>query len=251
VVPSIGSSLLAATMFLGQQATDAQVIPQPGSKITYNNTGAPATPTTQTPAPSRPILGWFQREDRPILSKMQGWFRKDPQEPPLQNIPPRGTGTEKFPTVAPSTPTLPSTPTTTDYPKKMPSTSNSSPAPTEVPMIPAKPLQQSSMQVQPNTKQSPILPQLANKIGRDEKFAWITGQLEIENGTYVLYYATPDTVDKYHGRIVLQAPQSGLSQFRKGDLISVRGDVSQRTGLQGGPVYRVTDATLIDRLKSL
>jgi hypothetical protein len=97
---------------------------------------------------------------------------------------------------------------------------------------------------------NPILPQLANKIGRDEKFEWVTGQFETESGNLVLYYATPDTVDKYHGRIVLMPDKIELKQYRSGDLVSVRGQLTQRQTMQGiVPIYHVSMATLIERQK--
>ena len=95
-----------------------------------------------------------------------------------------------------------------------------------------------------------IRPQLATKIGRDEKFEWITGQFEVENGSLVLYYATPETIDKHSGRIVLQPQQVDMSQFRRGDLISVRGQIVQIRTAQGMiPAYRLTTANLIERPK--
>ena len=114
----------------------------------------------------------------------------------------------------------------------------------------AKEFQQVSLLGASKDAKSPIRPDLANKIGRDEKFEWITGQFEIESGVFVLYYATPETVDKYNGRIVLQAEKADLKQFRRGDLVSVRGLVTQRQTTQGiVPTYHVSMASLIDRPK--
>ena len=102
-----------------------------------------------------------------------------------------------------------------------------------------------------NSTKNPILPNLVNKIGRDEKFEWITGQIEVENGNFVMYYATPETVDKYNGRIALVPQKADLSQFRHGDLVSVRGQLAQRPSSQGMvPIYRITHASLIERPKS-
>jgi uncharacterized cupin superfamily protein len=92
---------------------------------------------------------------------------------------------------------------------------------------------------------TPILPINANRIGRDEKFAWVTGQLEIEKGRFVLYYATPETVDTHHGRIQLNPQKIDMTQFRTGDLVSVRGQL--RAG--ASPVYQLTGADLIERPK--
>jgi hypothetical protein len=94
---------------------------------------------------------------------------------------------------------------------------------------------------------SPLQSALANKVGRDERFAWITGQLEVENGTFVIYYATPDTVDQYHGRLALQT-QGDMSQFQRGDLVTVEGQVQSRVGPRGGAVvYRVANIGLVER----
>ena len=53
------------------------------------------------------------------------------------------------------------------------------------------------------SRPSKISPDLLNKVGHAEDFTWITGQVRIENGTHVLHYATPDTVDRYNGHVVL------------------------------------------------
>src|SRR5437867_3208367 len=58
-------SLLAASMLLGQ---------------TGDKTVVPATPAVQQTPTRGPILGWFQREDRPVINRIQGWFRRDQPE---------------------------------------------------------------------------------------------------------------------------------------------------------------------------
>jgi hypothetical protein len=89
----------------------------------------------------------------------------------------------------------------------------------------------------------PILPALANKMGRDEKFAWVTGQLEIENGKRILYYDSPDSNDPCKGRVVL-VTDADLSKLGQGDLVSAAGS------LQGPPVpgavFVATSVTLIE-----
>ncbi len=215
----------------------------------------PPQPTQSTP---RPILGFFTREDRPILSKIQGWFKRD--DPQQQGQGPRSGVIRETPAPAP-TPILSPAPSTSpppaaDFPRRMPNpqskaTTPVDPVANETPPA-AREIQQASLQqiAIPKAGKSPIRPELANKIGRDEKFEWITGQLEIENGNFVLYYATPETVDKYHGRIVLLSDKADLKQLRKGDLVSVRGQVTQRQTMQGiVPIYHVTLASVIDRSK--
>jgi uncharacterized cupin superfamily protein len=92
---------------------------------------------------------------------------------------------------------------------------------------------------------SPILPGNANRIGRDEKFEWVTGQLEVEKGRFVLYYATTETVDPHRGRIQLNPQKIDMTQFRNGDLVCVHGQM--RAGVN--PVYQLTSADLIERPK--
>ena len=110
---------------------------------------------------------------------------------------------------------------------------------------------QTSLQQPAKAAKTPIFSQFANKIGRDEKFEWITGQLEIENGVPVIYYATPETVDSHNGRIVLQPQQVSLKDLHQGDLVCVRGQIGQQATARGlTPVYRLTEANLIERPKS-
>ena len=127
-----------------------------------------------------------------------------------------------------------------DFPRKMPNPQSKTPA--------APPELQPAARAQSTT--GPILAQHAKRVGRDEKFDWVTGQIEIENGSYVMYYATPESIDKYHGRIVLAPQKVDLSQFRRGDLVSVRGQLVQQPTTQGIiPTYRVSFVSLIERPK--
>src|SRR5262249_39392650 len=113
-------------------------------------------------------------------------------------------------------------------------------------------VQQTALQIAlPTNTKNPIRPEFANKIGRDEKFDWITGQIEMENGNMMLYYSPPEVIDSFHGRIVLLPQGADLAQFKKGDMISVRGQLVQRQSPQGViPIYRVTQANLIERPKN-
>jgi hypothetical protein len=239
------SSLLAASMFFGQAT-------EPSAK-----SAVPAPPTMQPTQPAQqprgPILGFFSREDRPILHKIQGWFKRDQQDTKKDvpnNIPAKDIR-ETPPMINPTPPA----PASNDFPRKLPNPSSKATTKPDVIVKDAPPameIQQASLKQvgSANTAKSPILALLANRIGRDEKFEWITGQLEIENGSHVLYYATPETIDKYSGRIVLQPQQTDMSQFRRGDLISVRGQMGQSKTAQGMiPAYRVSSASLIERPK--
>ena len=200
------------------------------------------------------------------MTKLQSWFgRKDQQEPPLGGRQPStqpmpiqpqpGTTViiEGTPTSNPGLPKVfPANPTPLDFPKKLPSSSQNGSS-KELPPVSAlagKPLQQTTLQLPTSNVKTPILPALANKIGRDDKFEWVTGQLEVETGAYVLYYATPETIDTYKGRIVMVPQQIDMTSFRRGDLVSVRGELMQRQTAQGKmPVYRATDVQLIERAK--
>jgi len=247
----LSSGLLAAGLFVGQTGE-----PPIGTKV------VPAAPVIQQvqaqqpQQPSRPIMGWFSRDDRPIMSKISNWWKREPKDVVPNNYPGRDQDirtTPATPVSKPATPTVPAN----DFPRKLPNPQSLGAKPT-TPVAKeaatAKPdVQQTTLQqvAPPKNTKYPILPELTNKIGRDEKFEWVTGQLEIENGNLVLYYATPETVDKYHGRIVLLPQQVEMGQYKKGDLISVRGQVVQRQSMQGiVPIYRVSHASLIERPKS-
>ncbi|MFO0863498.1 MAG: hypothetical protein U0744_02355, partial [Gemmataceae bacterium] len=93
----------------------------------------------------------------------------------------------------------------------------SSPAAIPTAKVPASPAELAS---RPNR----ISPALADKVGRDEKFAWITGQLRNENGRWVLWYATPEVIDPYDGHLPIMT-EMDMSKFRDGDLVSVHGQV--------------------------
>lgn len=252
----ISSGLLAATMVLGQSG-------EPGNKVVIVSDSAilqaqgqpaqPMAPFIQQPAQqpsSRPILGWFSREDRPIMSKISSWWKREPE--PSKNGPPpmsdKGVVIRETPATPTSKSSNPPAPLPNDFPRKLPN-----PQSKTTPPAPAANIQQANVQptTQPRAAKTPIAPQFANKIGRDEKFEWMTGQYEIENGNHVLYYATPETIDKYNGRIVLMPQQVEMNQFKKGDLVSVRGQLAQRQTSQGTvPIYRITSAALIERPKS-
>lgn len=81
----------------------------------------------------------------------------------------------------------------------------------------------------------------ADKVGRDEKFEWITGQLRQENGRWVLWYATPEVIDPYEGRLPI-ATDADMSNFRDGDLVSAHGSVASQGRTAA---YRATRVDLI------
>jgi hypothetical protein len=247
--PLFSGGLLATSMLLGQ--TQAPTPPPP--QILQ---GPPAVQPSQ-PA-QRPFLNFFNREDRPILNKIQGWFKREPydanmpKDKVIRETPPP-------PVTAPVTPAT--TPGTSDFPRKLPNPASKAPAaPDPLPSkatSSAKPIEQTirlsdapKAGTDAKMSKSPILARLKDRIGRDENFAWITGQFEIENGTHILYYATPETLDKFNGRIVLTPQQVDLTQFRSGDLVCVHGQLVQSKSAQSmTPAYRVTSASAIERAK--
>ena len=93
----------------------------------------------------------------------------------------------------------------------------------------------------PPSRPNRISPDVAGKVGHETDYSWITGQLRIENGLYVIHYATPETVDRHNGSLVLQSERD-LRGFQDGDFVSVRGSI---VGANGRSMYRLTN---IDRL---
>lgn len=221
------SGLVAAgSMFLGQTGQVQVIGPSQTSGGTYTN-GTVTQQFTVTPPQEMP------QQRRPFLSRIRSWFGHD--DGPDAS----GTTTDNrvhLPYV--STPT----PQSSDY-IRMPAVTQSS-VPAGQPVAITNGASASAMPI--TVKKTRIRPAFATKVGRDEKFAWITGQLEVENGSYVLYYATPDTVDQYEGRLVLQ-PQVDMKQFRPGDLITVEGQVQSRGAVRSGSAsYRVVSAGLVE-----
>ena len=98
----------------------------------------------------------------------------------------------------------------------------------------------------------PIRKQFVNKIGAAEDYSWITGQLfyvHADGGRWVLRYAGVDQEDKYGGSVVLK-PAAEMRNFREGDLVSVNGEILGDTRASkhlGGPLYRVTSISMIER----
>jgi hypothetical protein len=93
----------------------------------------------------------------------------------------------------------------------------------------------------------------AEKVGHENDYSWITGQLyyiEADGGRWIVRYATADTEDRYHGNILLP-PDVNMRNFRSGDLVSVQGEV-----LNGGipsrigeaPFYKVNSIDVIERV---
>ncbi len=208
----------------------------------------PTTPTTDVGAKT-------VRQSQPWFPRLQKFFNRPAGTPEAAPVPTRSTvatTTSKKPTpstTAPAPSVTPSAPTQTapttqppEFPRRMPM--GSTRKNTEV--VPVQSVQTTAPTVRQT--QSPILPINANRIGREDNFKWVTGQIEITKSGAYLYYATPDTVDPHNGVVVLQASAGDLKQFQSGDLVSAQGTLQARASGQT-PIYRVTSIDLIERPK--
>jgi hypothetical protein len=232
------SGLVAASLLLGQNGQVQVIGPMQASGGTY--TGGTVqqqlslTPPVEMPPPPRPFL-----------NRVRSWFGRDNSQP--TGMPAQGTTVNTEP--RPATPYITPPPSGgSDYPRRMPAINSAAPVPAGQPVaVGSGPVSTNPSEFAASLRKTPLRPALANKVGRDDKFAWITGQLEIENGTYVIYYATPETIDPHNGRLVL-APQIDMKQFRPGDLITVEGQVQTRASLRGNTAsYRVVNAGVVEK----
>ena len=245
------SGLVAASLLLGQANQNQVIGPVETIGSPYTGGSTMQQQLTVTPPNAMPPA------NRPILNRIRGWFGRGGSTPSGDTVPGsvvNETGTTYTPYVSPpsSAPvSTPAAPGTADYYRRMPAPqSKAIPVPSQqviAEQVVGQPAAVNPVGYEKKPVKSPILPALVNKIGRDEKFAWVTGQLEIENGAYVVYYATPETVDQYNGRLVLQT-NADMKQFHRGDLITVEGQVQNRPGLRGGSVtYHVENIGLVER----
>lgn len=216
-------------------------------------------------------------DNRPVLSRVKNWFGRGDNAPasmeplpgqtviiqpsatgqdyyrrlPTTNEPPLG-GVPAQPVVRPER-TAPSSPRPAPAapPSEKPLTIEVEPiefrpagqakgtAPAMVAPSPSSKAMESA-----SARPNPISARFVSKVGQPGDYSWITGQLEVRNGTAILHYATPDTVDRYNGSLVLATSEANLRNVRSGDLVSVRGSIQQ----QGrGAVYRVQSIDLIER----
>jgi hypothetical protein len=254
--------VIAASLLLGQtvQAPVTSGPPQTSSKVYVYNNGV-LVPYND--AQKGALFGQqptTTESHHPILTKIHGWFKRGnnnnstsnrintsetPPPPTIISEPPLGQPAGKLLPPITSPPATPST-NPGDFPRKMPTTIQSSTRSIDANVqVKGDTISPAGLQSLPTPAKTPILPSNANRVGRDEKFEWITGQIEMEKGQYVLYYATPETVDTYHGRIQLSAQKVDMHGFSSGDLISVRGHL--HTG--GTVTYQLTSADLIEKAK--
>ena len=214
----------------------------------FDSTPTPTKTQTQTVSVS---------EDRPILGGLRKLFGKkdaEPQyrvEPPvtspstttprLMQRMPEGNSTEGAPqavpvnnvkivtpaTYQPAGEPIQTIPTTTQS-LSIPATPVSATIPTPTSTVASRP--------------SRISPELVGKVGHEQDYSWITGQIRVENGQHVIHFAPPEVVDRYNGSLVLTSATAELRAFRDGEYVSARGQVVQQGSTA---VYRLTG---IDRL---
>jgi hypothetical protein len=93
-------------------------------------------------------------------------------------------------------------------------------------------------------RHNPISPRFTEKVGQPGDYSWITGQLEIRGNSFILHYATPETIDRFGGNIVLSGVRAA-NDLRSGDLVSAHGAVVEQPGR--APLYQVTTVDLVER----
>jgi hypothetical protein len=81
------------------------------------------------------------------------------------------------------------------------------------------------------------------KVGHNAEYSVITGRLEIVNGAYFVHYATPDSGDRFGGRMILTGNLE-LSHFRTADLIRIRGIVMPGRTIS---LYQANHVELVER----
>ena len=215
--------------------------------------------STPTPTPTKSQTQTVSTsEDRPILGGLRKLFgMKDAEphyrvEPPvtspstttprLMQRMPEGNSTEGAPQAVPVnnvkivTPAtyqpaagqpIQTIPTNTQS-LSIPATPVSAPIPTPTAPVASRP--------------SRISPELIGKVGHEQDYSWITGQIRVENGQHVLHFAPSEVVDRYNGSLVLTSAAAELRTFHDGEYVSARGQVVQQGSTA---VYRLTG---IDRL---
>ncbi len=108
----------------------------------------------------------------------------------------------------------------------------------------ARPVAAVQFRPQPVAQPSKINPRLIDKIGHEDDYSWITGQLDHANGRWIIRYATPDTVDRFGGQVIL-APGLDMGSLRPGDLVSATGQVLGAGS--SGTLYRAVSINLVER----
>jgi hypothetical protein len=118
-------------------------------------------------------------------------------------------------------------------------------------------------QKMPNSDQQPAAPArpmpndklttgVVDKADHLADFSRITGKLEYihaDGGLWVLRYASVGTEDQFGGSVVLAATVN-MTNFREGDIVSVRGQVvgsGRASRSLGAPLYRPTAVEMVER----
>jgi hypothetical protein len=192
----------------GQIVTSEPPVDQKKSWLPMPRTSTPSTPiVTPTSAPIAPVVA------------------PSPSIPAATPIAPAALPAAPVKIITPASATTP-----VSTPVAIPVTS--APITQSVPVVTTAPT------VTPlPSRPSKISPDLISKVGHAEDYAWITGQIRIENGVHVLHYATPETVDRFNGHVVLQSSGQDLRNVPEGAYVCVRGSVGQQTA--GNTTYRV------------
>jgi len=89
---------------------------------------------------------------------------------------------------------------------------------------------------------TPLSARMAEKVGHESDFSWITGQIRRESSGWVIYFATPETIDRYNGRLPI-ASGVDMSKFQDGNLVTAHGQVNVR-GNQAS--YQAASVDLIE-----
>lgn len=221
----VGKALLLTASLWAGQTYHGQTINTPQSAGNCTCQSGPSGPVHALPGSQPPLLnrGSIFGPNRPILRKIGSLFGKKDQANPVPMA---------------------------DFPRRMPNSLGvEGPLlrPLEAPFVNQpgglKPI--SHQTIVASKKPTPILPKFAAKIGHEDDFSWVTGQLQHENGTWVIYYATPETVDRYEGKLLLH-PAGDMANLQSGDLVSAHGNVVHLpSGRQAA--YRATRVDLIER----
>jgi hypothetical protein len=248
-------SMLAASLLVAQTA-------DPSKPCNCQKGAAPvaATSSAQSPGPFRGLFRSSSEpapvvEERPtMMSRIQGLFgKKSETAEPAPIVMPQQQYVEQ---AKPSPFRL-----MQRLPAGQPNTDNAGAPLVPLPPAPVKTVQPVTYQGVPANQIAPaantvlqastqakVLPARPNRItpglsvGHENDYSWITGQLRVENGLYVIYYAAPEVVDAHNGNVVLTSDRD-LRGFHDGDYVSIRGSLAGSAN--GRSLYRVT---AIDRV---
>ncbi len=127
--------------------------------------------------------------------------------------------------------------------QRMPSTKMSEPPLAEPETKPAVNLTISPISFHAAPARKELSSALADKVGHDSDYSWITGQIRLEGGRWVLRYAGQETIDRYGGRLFL-APAGNMANFHDGDLVTVEGHVVGSGG-SNGAIYQANAVNLV------